>query len=76
MYSDVVMEKAEGIEPEEGKGIRAQLERIMGRLKEEKGYINDIELNVDDLKYLCKEYKKRVKKVLRHPFPDDPMLEV
>ncbi len=73
MYSDVVMEKAEGIEPEEGKGIRAQLEGIMGRLKADRGYTTDIELDADDLKYLCKEYKKRVKKVLRHPFPDDPM---
>ena len=73
MYSDVVMEKAEGIEPEEGKGIRAQLDSIMAGLKGDKGYKNDIELNVDDLKYLCKEYKKRVKKVLRRTFPDDPM---
>ena len=29
MYSDVVMEKSEGLEPEEGQGIRVQLERIM-----------------------------------------------
>src|ERR1035437_6747647 len=28
MYSDVVMEKAEGVEPEEGQGIRVQLDRI------------------------------------------------
>src|SRR3989338_11646875 len=28
MYSDVVMEKAEGIEPKEGAGIRRQLEKI------------------------------------------------
>ena len=73
MYSDVVMEKAEGIEPEDGKGIRAQLEGIMGRLKNDRGYTTDIELDVGDLKYLCKEYKKRVKKALRRPFPDDPM---
>ena len=33
MYSDVVMEKAEGIEPEEGEGIRNQLDGIMERLK-------------------------------------------
>ena len=26
MYSDVVMEKSEGIDPEPGKGIREQLE--------------------------------------------------
>ena len=37
MYSDVVMEKAEGIEPEEGKGIRVQLDGLMQRLKVKKG---------------------------------------
>ena len=29
MYSDVVMEKAEGIEPADGQGIRQQLDRMM-----------------------------------------------
>ena len=33
MYSDVVMEKAEGIEPAEGQGIRVQLDRMLGELK-------------------------------------------
>ncbi len=33
MYSDVVMEKAAGIEPEEGKGIRAQLEHHRWRAR-------------------------------------------
>ena len=37
MYSDVVMEKAEGIEPAEGKGIRRQLERMLHEMKEKKG---------------------------------------
>ncbi|NLD37598.1 MAG: pyruvate, phosphate dikinase [Desulfatiglans sp.] len=73
MYSDVVMEKAEGLEPEEGKGIRVQLETIMEELKKKKGYKNDVDLNVDDLKYLCDEYRKKIKKVLGVPFPDDPM---
>ena len=36
MYSDVVMEKAEDIEPAEGKGIRVQLEHIMDELKKPK----------------------------------------
>ena len=31
MYSDVVMEKAEDIEPAEGKGIRVQLEHDHGQ---------------------------------------------
>ena len=34
MYSDVVMEKAAGIEFEEGKGIRKQLEGIMDEVKQ------------------------------------------
>ena len=38
MYSDVVMEKAAGIEPKDGKGIRVQLEHEMARMKEEKCY--------------------------------------
>ena len=37
MYSDVVMEKAEGIEPADGQGIRQQLDRMMHELKEAKG---------------------------------------
>jgi pyruvate,orthophosphate dikinase len=71
MYSDVVMEKAEGIEPEEGKGIRVQLERIMDELKSKKGYKSDTELTVDDLKYLCDNFKKKIKEVLGKEFPDD-----
>jgi pyruvate,orthophosphate dikinase len=76
MYSDVVMEKAEGIEPEEGKGIRMQLDSIMEELKESKGYTTDTDLTVEDLKYLCTEYKKKVKKVLRKPFPDEEMQQL
>ena len=37
MYSDVVMEKAAGIEPQEGKAIRHQLEHIMDSMKKQKG---------------------------------------
>ncbi len=76
MYSDVVMEKAEGIEPKEGKGIRVQLEAIMEGLKKSKGYKNDTNLKVEDLKYLCEEYKKKVMDVLGRPFPDDPMSQL
>ncbi len=37
MYSDVVMEKAAGIEPEEGKGVRQQLEKELHKMKESRG---------------------------------------
>ncbi len=72
MYSDVVMEKAEGIEPGEGQGIRLQLERLMHELKESKGYQNDTDMTADDLKVLCEQYKAKVKEVLGREFPDDP----
>lgn len=72
MYSDVVMEKAAGIEPEEGKGIRAQLEKLLNQVKEDKGYKNDVELTADDWKNLTVRMKEKVKEVLGKEFPDDP----
>ena len=65
MYSDVVMEKAAGIEPKDEQGIRKQLERIMGQLKKEKGYQSDTDLTVDDLKKLCNQFKARIKECLK-----------
>jgi len=38
MYADVVMEKAEGIEPAEGQGIRKQLDGMLDQFKKHKGY--------------------------------------
>ncbi len=76
MYSDVVMEKAAGIEPEEGRGIRAQLEGMIDKLKETKGYQTDLDLTAEDWKGLCAQFKKAVKKVLGKPFPDDPMQQL
>ncbi len=73
MYSDVVMEKAAGIEPEEGKGIRPQLEGMIEKVKEKKGYETDLDLTAEDWKALTVEFKNTVKKVLGKPFPDDPM---
>ena len=73
MYSDVVMEKSEGVEPEEGKGIRNQLEAVMDAMKEAKGVTEDTELTADDLKTLCEQYKAKVKEVLGREFPDDAM---
>ncbi len=73
MYSDVVMEKAEGIEPADGKGIRVQLDAMLHDLKVKKGYTSDTELKEKDLKELCDAFKIRVVKVLGKPFPDDAM---
>ena len=70
MYSDVVMEKAEGIEPEDGQSIRQQLDRMMAELKEAKGYKSDTEISADELKELCEQFKLKVKEVLGVEFPD------
>ena len=76
MYSDVVMEKAEGIEPAEGQAIRKQLDNILDELKEKKGYASDTDLTVEDLKKLCETFKKQIKKTLKREFPDDAMAQL
>ncbi len=76
MYSDVVMEKAEGIEAAEGKAIRRQLDDILDELKKEKNYASDTDLTTEDLKYLCDVFKARIKEVLGREFPDDPMAQL
>ena len=70
MYSDVVMEKAEGIEPADGQGIRQQLDRMMNDLKEAKGYKSDTDITAEELKDLCEKFKVKVKEVLGVDFPD------
>ncbi|OIO37005.1 MAG: pyruvate, phosphate dikinase [Candidatus Omnitrophica bacterium CG1_02_44_16] len=76
MYSDVVMEKASGVEPKEDMGIRKQLERVMGDVKQKKGYKSDTDLKTEDLKYLCSEFKKKIADVLGKEFPDEPMAQL
>ena len=71
MYSDVVMEKAEGIDPEEGKGIRVQLDKMLHEVKDKKGYKSDTELSTEDLVELCDAFKVKVLDVLGKPFPDN-----
>ena len=72
MYSDVVMEKAAGIEPDEGKGVRVQLDHVMEAMKKKLGIIQDTDLTAADLKELVKVFKTKVKQVLGKEFPDDP----
>jgi pyruvate,orthophosphate dikinase len=71
MYADVVMEKAEGLELGEGKGIRKQLDEMLDTFKHNKGYKSDTEISADELKVLAEDFKKKVKEVLGKPFPDD-----
>ncbi len=71
MYADVVMEKSEGLEPSDGRGIRKQLDDMLDDLKHKKGYKSDTDLSADDLKQLAEDFKKRVKSSLGQEFPDD-----
>jgi pyruvate, orthophosphate dikinase len=71
MYADVVMEKAEGLEPIDGKGIRKQLDEMLDEFKKSKGYKSDTEITADELKFLAEEFKKKIKEILGQPFPDD-----
>ncbi|MGB9642313.1 MAG: pyruvate, phosphate dikinase, partial [Candidatus Ratteibacteria bacterium] len=72
MYADVVMEKAQGIEPEDGKGVRKLMDERLEELKIRKNYKNDTDLTVEDLKDLIKEFKQIVKQRFGKEFPDDP----
>lgn len=73
MYADVVMEKASGIEPKNGKGIRKVLDEKLETIKHKQGYTSDTDLTVPELKALVKDFKATVKKVLGKPFPEDPL---
>lgn len=72
MYSDVVMEKAAGVEPKDGFGIRERLEGLIEDRKKVKGVELDTDLDGDDWKKLSVAFKKTVKDVLGEEFPDDP----
>jgi len=71
MYADVVMEKAAGVEPKDGKGIRHQLETVLVEYKEEKGYTEDSDLSGDDWIFISDKFKKQIKEQLGEEFPDD-----
>ncbi len=71
MYADVVMEKAEGIEPADGKGIRKQLDDMLDEFKESRGYKSDTEITADELLKLANDFKLKIKEVLDTDFPDD-----
>src|SRR5204862_527413 len=62
--------KAEGIEPEDGMGIRKQLDRMMDELKKKQGCKSDVDLTEADLRDLCDAFKARIKAVFGKPFPD------
>jgi len=71
MYADVVMEKAEGLEPADGKGIRKILDEKLDEFKHAKGYKSDTEISAEELLQLAEEFKILIKKHLGVEFPDD-----
>ncbi|MFN8319895.1 MAG: pyruvate, phosphate dikinase [Saprospiraceae bacterium] len=73
MYADVVMEKAAGIEPKNGKGIRKLLDEKLEQLRTSKGYDSDDQIPAADLKKLVADFKATIKKTLGKAFPEDPM---
>ncbi len=73
MYSDVVMEKAEGIEPEEGMGVRQQLEKELAAMKQRRNAKSDVDLTEKDLEELADIYRAKVQEVIGKPFPDGAM---
>ena len=76
MYADVVMEKAEGLEPAQGKGIRKIMDETLDQFKHARGCKSDTDLKAEDLELLAAEFKKLIKKHLGKAFPDDPMAQL
>ncbi|MBF0209825.1 MAG: pyruvate, phosphate dikinase [Desulfamplus sp.] len=72
MYSDVVMEKAEGIEQKDGMGIRLHLDMMLNDLKNDRGYNTDTEITADEMAALCDKFKRKIVQLLGVEFPDDP----
>ena len=67
MYGDVVL----GMKPASKEDIDP-FEEIMDEIKKEKNITNDTEFTVEDLKVLVTKFKKAVKDVTGHDFPDNP----
>ncbi|MDR1878244.1 MAG: pyruvate, phosphate dikinase [Bacteroidales bacterium] len=76
MYADVVMEKSEGLEPAEGKGIRKILDEMLDAFKHDKGYASDTEMTADELLELSNRFKVKIKETLGTEFPDDAKLQL
>ena len=73
MYADVVMEKAAGVESDNGIGIRHRLESLIEKHKSDNQYVNDTDLSGQDWKLLSDKFKDEIKNTLKSDFPDNPM---
>ena len=71
MYSDVVMEKAAGIEPSEGEGIRQRLEHHLSSYKSENNLESDTDLVENDWIKVIDIFKNEIKSSLGSEFPDN-----
>ena len=71
MYADVVMEKAAGIEPKEGEGIRQKLEHHLSSYKNKHNLKNDTDLSENDWVTVVAIFKKEIETTLGKDFPDD-----
>ncbi len=71
MYSDVVMEKAAGIEPHEGEGIRQKLEHHLSSYKLKNNLKSDTSLTENDWINIIDIFKNEIKSSLGSEFPDD-----
>ena len=67
MYGDVVL----GMKPQTKEDVDP-FEEILDEIKDKKGYKNDIELKVEDLKDLVARFKKQVKEYTDKDFPTNP----
>ena len=76
MYADVVMEKAAGIEPSDGEGIRQKLENILNTYKKEKGLVADTDLSAEDWITVSNSFKSEIRTTLDSDFPDDPVAQL
>jgi len=68
MYGDVVLD----LKPQTKDDIDP-FEEILEKKKHEKGIQYDVDLTVDDLKDLVKQYKAAIKKIKKIDFPENPM---
>ncbi|MEQ8705468.1 MAG: pyruvate, phosphate dikinase [Phaeodactylibacter sp.] len=76
MYADVVMEKAAGIPPVQGKGIRKLLDEHLESVKKARGFQLDTELTEADLRQIVTDFKAIIKREIGESFPDDPMAQL
>ena len=72
MYSDVVLEKAAGLDLKGRPGVREQLEHLLQDAKKKRGVANDNQLDAAALEELCGQYERKIEEACGRPVPSDP----